>query len=84
MADDGTVVRKTVIEVLECNGAEIHPHFSSTDMFLVVKGEISEVIAIPEICGRKLVRYLSRKFTSPIHHFYNPLMAPPRPDSSVQ
>jgi hypothetical protein len=53
-------------------------------MFLVVKGRAFEVIAIPEECGRKLLHYLSRKFTTPIHHFYNPLMAPPLPGEPIQ
>lgn len=83
MADDGSVIRRTVIEVLECNGSEVSPQPASLDMFLVVKEDYFEIIAIPEVCGRKLVRYLSRKFTTPIHHFYNPLMAPQRPGSSI-
>lgn len=83
MAEDGSVIRKTVIEVLKSNGSEVSPQ-TEPDMFLVVKGEVFEIIAIPEICGRRLIRYLSRKFTTPIHHFYNPLMAPSRPDDPVQ
>ncbi len=48
-------------------------------MFLILKGEVYEILAIPETCGRRLVHYLSRKFKTPIHHFYNPLMAPSLP-----
>jgi hypothetical protein len=82
MADDGSVTRKIVIEVLQRNGAEISEQPDKADMYLIVKGEF-EIIAIPEICGRGLVHYLSRKFTAPIHHFYNPLMAPPLPDEKI-
>jgi len=75
---DGSVIRRIVIEVLERNEAEVSPQPDCADMFLIVKGEIFEIVAIPEVCGRKLIHYLSRKFTTPIHHFYNPDMAPPR------
>jgi len=84
MADDGSVSRKTVIEVLQRNGAEVSEQSDKAGMFLVVKGEIFEVVTIPDPCNRRLVRYLSRKFTTYIHHFYNPLMAPPAPDESVE
>jgi hypothetical protein len=84
MADDGIVPRAVVIEVLRRNGAEVLEQPDKADMFLVVKGRAFEVIAIPEECGRKLLHYLSRKFTTPIHHFYNPLMAPPLPGEPIQ
>ena len=84
MSDDGSVMRSEVVDVLERNGAEISPDPNQADMFLVVKGEVVEVIALPERCRRQLVRYLSRKFTTPIHHFYNPLMAPRRPGEPIQ
>jgi hypothetical protein len=77
---DGTVVRSIVVDVLKRNGTEVSAQPGKADMFLLVKGGVFEIIALPDICGRKLVRYLSRKFVAPIHHFYNPLMAPPLPD----
>ncbi len=83
MSDDGSVNRSTVIEVLKRNGSEVSPQPDKADMFLIVKGDVFEIIAISERCGRKLVRYLSRKFTAPIHHFYNPLMAPALPGEPV-
>lgn len=83
MADDGSVTRDIVIDVLKRNGAEISQQPDKVGMFLIVKGEVLEVLVIPEPCGRRLVRYLSRKFTAPIHHFYNPLMAPQLPDEQV-
>jgi hypothetical protein len=84
VADDGSVVRSIVIDVLKRNGSEVSAQTDATEMFLIVKGEVFEIVAIPERCGRKLVRYLSRKFKTPIHHFYNPLMAPTRPDEMSQ
>jgi len=81
---DGTVTRAVVIDVLQRNGAEVSEQPDKADMYLVLKGEQFEIIAIPEICTRRTVRYLSRKFTTPIHHFYNPIMAPSRSDEQVQ
>jgi hypothetical protein len=77
---DGTVVRSIVVDVLRRNGTEVSAQPGKADMFLLVKSDLFEIIAIPDTCGRKLVRYLSRKFGAPIHHFYNPLMAPPLPN----
>jgi hypothetical protein len=84
VSDDGSVIRSIVIEVLRRNGCEVSAQPDKSDMFLIVKGDVFEILAIPERCGRKLVRYLSRKFTTPIHHFYNPLMAPPLPGEDSQ
>ncbi|MFZ0286970.1 MAG: hypothetical protein WAL32_17210 [Terriglobales bacterium] len=84
MSDDGSVVRSVVIDVLRRNGSEVSSQPGQPNMFFVVKGETFEIIAIPEVCGRKLVRYLSRKFTTHIHYFYNPLMLPAKPEEPVQ
>lgn len=81
---DGSVIRSVVIDVLERNGAEVSADPSKADMFVLVKADIVEVVHVPERCRRQLVRYLSRKFTTPIHHFYNPIMAPKRQDEPTQ
>jgi len=81
---DGIVTRAVVIDVLQRNGAEVSEQPDKADMYLVLKGDEFQIIAIPESCTRKLVHYLSRKFTTPVHHFYNPLMAPSRSDEQVQ
>jgi hypothetical protein len=59
MADDGSVIRSVVIEVLQRNGAEVSEQPDRVNMYLIVKGGL-EIIEIPEICGRRLVHYLSR------------------------
>lgn len=84
MSDDGSVIRSIVIDVLKRNGTDISSDPNQTDMYLLVKGELVEIIHIPERCARKTVRYFSRKFGAPIHHFYNPIMAPQRPDETTQ
>jgi hypothetical protein len=84
VSDDGSVILAEVMDVLERNGTEISTDANKADMFLLVKGDLIETVHIPERCGRQLVRYLSRKFTTPIHHFYNPMMAPQKPDETVQ
>jgi hypothetical protein len=81
MSDDGSVNRDIMIEVLQRNGAEVSVQQDQADMFLISKGEVLEIVPIPGICRRRLIHYLSRKFTTPIHHFYNPLMAPALPDA---
>lgn len=84
MSDDGSVIRSVVIDVLERNGTEVSPDKNKADMFVLVKGDVVEVVHVPERCRRQLVRYLSRKYTTPIHHFYNPMMAPRRPGEPTQ
>jgi hypothetical protein len=84
VADDGSVDRSTVIDVLRRNGSEISVMADSPDMFFIIKGDVFEIITIPPRCRRRLVHYFSRKFTTPIHHFYNPGMAPTLPDETVQ
>jgi len=84
VADDGSVARSIVIEVLRRNGSEVSAQPAEPDSFFIVKGETFEIVKIPQVCGRKLVRYLSRKFTTHIHYFYNPLMLPTKTQEPIQ
>jgi hypothetical protein len=79
---EGIVDRATVLHVLRANKVAVS--VQQGEMFLVVRGDISDIIPIPPDCARKLIHNLSRKFKIPIYQFYNPLMAPPLPGELIQ
>ncbi len=45
-------------------------------MLVLAKGDLVEARTLPDYVCRRLLQHLHRKFDVPIHHFYNPLMAP--------
>lgn len=79
--DEGYVDRATVIKVLRAHGVEasLMPLKDQPDMMLLVKGDIIISQKMPPALARKMIQYLARKFNVPVHHFYNPIMAPPIP-----
>jgi hypothetical protein len=77
MNDTGKVCKKTVLEVLQAHGVGVSKQEGATDGTMVLaKGEILETRVIPDEVGKKLLHYFERRFKVPLHHFYNPLMAP--------
>ena len=46
----------------------------------MIKGGTVLAEVLPEWLSRKTLHYLARKFDIPIHHFYNPEMAPKNRD----
>jgi hypothetical protein len=70
---DGTVDRKTVLQVLRASGVDVSedPDKRSNTVTLA-KEDILECIALPQLVGRQMLHYLSRKFRVHIYHFYNP------------
>jgi hypothetical protein len=77
MSDTGKVVRKTVIEVLRAYGVEVSPQESAPNgMMTLSQGDVLDSRIIPEEVGKKMLHYLERKFQIPLHHFYNPHLAP--------
>jgi hypothetical protein len=82
--EDQLVDRTTVINVLQRHGVEVSLLPGQKDVALFVKGDIIEVKILPSEAGRKFLHYLARKFDVPVHHFWNPLMAPQLPGERAQ
>jgi hypothetical protein len=79
----GNVCKKTVIEVLKAHGVGVSMQENSTDGTVVLaKDDLLETRIIPDECGKRLLQYFQRRFNVPIHHFYNPLMAPGASDKA--
>lgn len=76
---DESVDRPTVIAVLRKHGVEVSFITGQKDTALLVKGEIIEVKILDNRVGRRMLHYLGRKFSVPVHHFWNPLMVPNSP-----
>lgn len=73
----GRVCKKTVLEVLHAHRVGVSPQEGATDgTMTLAKGDILETRVVPDDVGKKLLQYFARRFKVPIHHFYNPLMAP--------
>jgi hypothetical protein len=83
--DEGYVDRAVVIQVLRAHGvdASLIQVEGQPDMMLLVKGDVILSQTMPPALARKKVHYLARTFTIPVHHFYNPLMAPPMPGEKL-
>ena len=84
MSGSGKVRRETVIDVLRRHGVAVYPRETGSDILILCKGDVIEVLLLPPVVERRLLHYLQRKFDVPIHHFFNPLEAPQRHDESVQ
>jgi len=67
---DGTVGREYVLRILQENGVSVAPNSESGELVLT-KDNIIDSRKLPEIVGRRLVHYLSRRFKVHIHLFYN-------------
>lgn len=76
---EGAVDRVTVINVLRRHKVEVSFIPGEKDAALLVKGKNIEVKILENPIGRRMLHYLEHKFGVPIHHFYNPLMAPALP-----
>ena len=88
MADDSSYVgRASVIDVLQRHGVEVSCDDGGpggAEMFILVKGTNLGAIKLPIDVSRPVLRYLSRLFGVPIHHFYNPFMAPSTAGEPIQ
>jgi hypothetical protein len=88
MADDSSyVARATVIDILLRHGVEVscdNGGPGGTEMVILVKGEKLDSRKLPVEVSRPVLRYLARLFDIPIHHFYNPHMAPMKPSERIQ
>ena len=82
MSNDGTVHRLVVETVLESHSVDLYRMGSnnSAQTTVMIKGGIVIALVMPERVSRKTLHYLKRKFNVPIHHFYNPEMAPKNGD----
>ncbi len=84
-SEDGYVGRTIVIDVLQRNGVQISRQEEGLDgMLVLVKGEVVDTRRIPDEVSRRVLQYFQRRFSVPIHHFYNPLMAPRLPGEKIQ
>ena len=88
MADDSSYVgRATVIDVLQRHGIEVSCNDGGpggAEMVILVNEGILDARKLPSEVSRPVLRYLARLFGVPIHHFYNPHMAPMRPGEIIQ
>ena len=68
--------------VLESHSVDLRLKHSIDNAQITVMIKDGTVLAevLPERVSRRTLHYLSRKFNIPIHHFYNPEMAPKDPD----
>jgi hypothetical protein len=88
MPDDSSDVgRATVIDVLRRHGVEVSCDDSGLDntgmVSLFKDGEV-DARRLPSEVSRRVLHYLARRFGVPIHHFYNPHMAPMKPGELIQ
>ena len=81
---DRSVPRRSVLEVLARHGVDVSDYPDGAQSSLVKDGypPLVLVLTIPDPVENRLLQRLQRKFDIPIHHFYNPLMAPRLPDES--
>ena len=70
-----------MIDVLERHGVEVS---CENDMFILIKGDKIDARRIPAEVPRRVLQYFKRLFDVPVHHFYNPLMAPERISDKIQ
>jgi hypothetical protein len=88
MADDSSYVgRATVIDVLQRHGVEVSCDDGGpggSGMVILIKDGKLNARVLPSEVSRPVLRYLARLFDIPIHHFYNPHMAPTRPGEPIQ
>lgn len=85
MDEWGYVNRSVVIDVLRRNGVDVSRDESGpAGMVILAKGDHIESRSIPAEVSRRMLHYFQRRFGVPIHHFYNPLMAPKLPGESMQ
>jgi hypothetical protein len=83
--DPGYVKRSIVIDVLLRNGVAVSVDpTGGPEMMVLIKGDKVDARRIPEEVPRRVLQYLKRHFNIPIHHFYNPLMAPNLPNEKIQ
>jgi hypothetical protein len=75
---ENAVGRETVIQVLQARGVTVTPLDDSgiNGMLRLSKGEYFENKRLPEVCRKKLLRYLERKFDVSVELFYNPQLLP--------
>ena len=85
MAESGEVLRGDVIHVLRAHRVGVSIQVDGLpDMYVLAKSGIVEAHRMPDRVGRRKLQHFHRKFGIPIHHFYNPLMAPPLPGEPIQ
>ena len=88
MADDSSYVgRTTVIDVLQRHGVEVSCDDGGPGgpgMVILIRGEKLDARKLSAEVARPVLYYLSRFFCIPIHHFYNPHMAPMKPGERIQ
>jgi len=84
---DSYVDRATVIDVLQRHGVEVSCGDSGPDgtaMITLFKDGEVDSRRLPNEVSRRVLNYFDRRFGVPIHHFYNPHMAPMKPGEFIQ
>jgi hypothetical protein len=78
MAGQGTarVHRDVVLTVLRAHGVESYPSEACDGQTVFTKNGVYEAYSFPEQVSRRMLERMKRKFDIPIHHFFNPQMAP--------
>ena len=74
MADSGEVCRQTVIDILAANGVQVMPQDGCADTFTLRKGDRVESQKFHDHVSKRMLQYLQRNYSVPIHLFYNPNM----------
>ena len=74
MADSGEVTRQTVIDVLTANGVQVAPMGGCANTFTLRKGDRVESQQFNDHVSKRMLQYLQRNYSVPIHLFYNPNM----------
>jgi hypothetical protein len=72
VADSGEVARQTVIDVLTANGVQIAPMGGCANTFALRKGDRVESQQFHDHVSKRMLQYLKRNYSVPIHLFYNP------------
>jgi hypothetical protein len=88
MADDSSYVgRATVIDILQRHNVDVSCDDggpAGPGMMILIKGDKIDSRKMPSEVSRPVLYYLARLFDIPIHHFYNPHMAPIRTGEKIQ
>jgi len=83
VGETGEVLREIVIGVLSSQGVTVTPKLADetrkTSTYILQKGDYIEEQAFGPLVGRRMLHYLYRKFSVPIHLFFHPELIPATP-----
>jgi hypothetical protein len=80
VADSGISLAVVMKALRATKGLDVSGPTGALDLVTIADGEKIETISMSEPIQRKMLDYLGRRYKTPIHWFYNPLMIPGKED----